>query len=247
MHYSLPRLVVILLLSVSVMRGQSDDSKISYDSALARSVAEGEGAAIVGHLLQLGANPNSKNSDGLLILVDAMHMGAQVLMGKRGDPNLEIVTLLLDHGADPNALNTTWQTPLMAAALVGDERLIKLLLDHKANVNVGSKFGMTALMYARRVPIIKLLLAAGANVNDKEIKGKTALHWAASRGDPDAVKLLIDAGANVNAQDDRGVTPLALARQRLCCSGPFAEEHTREAQQKRSQVVIEVLVAAGAA
>jgi ankyrin repeat protein len=246
MHYLLPRIVLILLLSVSV-QGQSNDSKTSDDSSLVRSVAEGEDAAIVGHLLHLGANPNSKNSDGFPILIDAMHMGVQGLMGKRGEPSLEIVTLLLDHGADPNALNRAWQTPLMAAAFAGDEELVKALLGHKANVNVGSEFGMTALMYARGVPVIKLLLAAGATVNDKEIKGKTALHWAASQGDADGVKLLIEAGATVNAKDDKGVTPLALAKQRLCCSGPFADDHTREAQQKRSQDVIEVLVAAGAA
>ncbi len=79
---------------------------------------------------------------------------------------------------DPNAMNEAWQTPLMAAAFNSDEKLVKDLIERKANVNVGSRFGMTALMYARGLPVVKLLLNAGASVNDKDITGKTALYWA---------------------------------------------------------------------
>jgi len=42
-------------------------------------------------------------------------------------PNIQITTLLLDHGADTNAVNKDWQTPLMAAAFLGDEKLVRLM------------------------------------------------------------------------------------------------------------------------
>jgi hypothetical protein len=147
---------------------------------------------------------------------------------------------------DPNAMNEAWQTPLMAAAHNADEKLVKDLIARKANVNVGSKFGMTALMYARGVRVVKLLLAAGAAVNDKDISGKTALYYATASNDPDAVKAMIEAGADVNAKDDKERTALGLAKLNLCCSGPFADEHLREAYRARSQAVIDILLAAGA-
>src|SRR5215467_10492959 len=82
----------------------------------------------------------------------------------------------------------------------------------KANVNVGSRFGESALMYARGLPAVKLLLRAGASDNDKDITGKTSLYWATQRVDPDAVQALIKAGANVNAKDDKGISALKLAK-----------------------------------
>ena len=126
----------------------TDDHNRPDDDSFAGLVSERQDAAMVEHLLQLGANPNAKTKGGMPALVAAMHMADEALMGD-SPPNIEITTLLLDHGADPNALNKNWQTPLMAAASFGDERLVKLLIDHKANVNIGNKFGMTALMYAR--------------------------------------------------------------------------------------------------
>ncbi len=142
-----------------------DDSQKPYDSALARVAADRKDAPMAAHLLQLGADPNAKTSDGVPVLCVAMHMSDQALMDLGGGgPNLEIVTLLLDHGADPDAVNKTGQTALMAAAFARDEKLVKILLDHKANVNIGSMFGMTALMYARGRPVVKLLVATGASV-----------------------------------------------------------------------------------
>jgi len=135
-----------------------DDHNKPDDVSFAGLIAERQDAAMVEHLLQLGANPNAKTKEGMPALVAAMHMADQALMGD-SPPNIETTTLLLDHGADPNALNKNWQTPLMAAASFGDERLVKLLIDHKANVNIGNKFGMTALMYARGFAALRVLIA----------------------------------------------------------------------------------------
>ncbi len=224
-----------------------DNRKKPDDFSFAAIVSERKDAAMVERLLQLGANPNAKTQDGIPALVAAMHMGDQTLMPVTGfDPSVEFATLLLDHGANPDALNKNWQTPLMAAACFGDEELVKLFIDHKANVNIGNKFGMTALMYARSFAKVRMLIAAGASVNDKEISGKTALYYATARNDPDAVKAEVEAGADVNAKDNKGMTALGLAKLNLCCSGPFPDEHLREAQRARSQAIIDILLAAGA-
>lgn len=224
-----------------------DDQNKPDDFSFVAIVAERKDAAMVERLLQLGANPNAKAQDGIPALVAAMSMGDQALMPVTGfHPNVEIATLLLDHGANPDALNKNWQTPLMAAACFGDEKLVKLFIDHKANVNIGNKFGMTALMYSRSTAKVEMLIAAGASVNDKDMSGKTALYYSTTRNDPDAVKAVIAAGANVNAKDNKGRTALDLAKLNLCCSGPFTDEQFREAQRARSQAIIDILLAAGA-
>jgi hypothetical protein len=146
---------------------------------------------------------------------------------------------------DPNALNEAWQTALMAAASNSDEKLVKELIERKANVNVASRFGMTALMYARGLPAVKLLLGAGASVKDKDLSGRTALHYATQRADPEVVRVLIEAGADVSAKDDKGMTARQLANLQLR-SDNFADQGSRDSYKTRVQKVVDLLVAAGA-
>jgi uncharacterized protein len=227
----------------AISAARIDGSMDSYNSALFEMAAHTRDAAMVSYLLQLGADPNSKSYEGSPALLNAIQPG---LMGSYdAAPSLEITTLLLNHGADLNAIDKNWTTPLMAAAFTGDERIVKILLDHKANPNIGSRFGMTALMWARGVPAVKLLLTSGAYVNDKEITGKTALYWATQRVDPEVVRVLIEAGASVNAKDDTGMSALQLASVELLEEN-FADTGQRHAYKTRVQKVIDLLVASGA-
>jgi ankyrin repeat protein len=57
-----------------------------------------------------------------------------------------------------------------------------------------------------------------ASAVDPLADGTTALHWAAFRGNREAVEALLRAGAPVDATDDNGVAPLALA----CANGDEA-------------------------
>jgi hypothetical protein len=171
-------------------------------------------------------------------MVDALGQSRPTVPG--GLESLRSVT-------DPNAMNENWQTPLMAAAFYSDENLVKDLIGRKANINVGSRFGVTALMYARGLPVVKLLLGAGASVKDKDITGKTALYWATQRADPEVVRVLIEAGANVNAKVDMGMSALQLAKAELLSSeNDFSDKDMRDAYKTRVQKVIDLLVASGA-
>ncbi|HEV2397323.1 MAG TPA: ankyrin repeat domain-containing protein [Candidatus Sulfotelmatobacter sp.] len=222
-----------------------DDRDIPEDTSFAAVVAQRTDAEMVEHLLQLGANPNAKTKEGVPAIVQAMHMTESSLIGNGIYPNVEITTLLLDRGADPNALNKNWQTPLMAAASFGDEKLVKLFIDHHANVNIGSRFGETALMCARALPVVRMLISAGASVNDENMTGETALYYATQRADPDAVKALLEVGANVTTRNNRGMAPLDRAQLEL---GPddFWDGVVRDARRERVQRVIELLLGAGA-
>lgn len=91
-----------------------------------------------------------------------------------------IAELLLQAGADPNAVaedanpryGSYCGSPLMYAVLGGDAEIVRLLISHKANVNLGCKKGGGALRIAQEQKkygyvknadeIIKILEAAGA-------------------------------------------------------------------------------------
>lgn len=54
------------------------------------------------------------------------------------------------------------------------------------------------------VKVVKLLLDAKAEVNSKGDRGDTPLTWAAVRGHMEAVKLLVEAGADMEHKDAWG-------------------------------------------
>ena len=74
-----------------------DNRNKPNDLSFAAIVAEHKDAAMVEHLLQLGANPNAETSDRIPVLVVAMHMADESLMGNNGSPDMQITTQLLDY------------------------------------------------------------------------------------------------------------------------------------------------------
>jgi ankyrin repeat protein len=97
--------------------------------------------------------------------------------------SIELVKLLLDYGADINAVS---KNRLVATPLQG-----------------------TVVM--KKIDFGRLLLDRGANVSPRGEEGTTPLHESAGSGQKEFAKLLIERGAEVNAKDDNGKTPLAIA------------------------------------
>lgn len=61
----------------------------------------------------------------------------------------EIVTLLLEHDADPNSQQHGDYTPLMSAAMHGNAAMAEALLAHNASLNITAEDGRTARDMAR--------------------------------------------------------------------------------------------------
>ena len=139
----------------------------------------------------------------------------------------ELVSALLDHGADPNLHSGPLQVTPLHSALHRSTTTIyvdaaRVLLDRGADPKSVDSQGATPLDYlaARRVVYIqqakeagvRLLLERGADAAARDADGWTPLHYSAASGDSGGVlQLLLDHGASVSAADRAGLTPLDAA------------------------------------
>ncbi|SCA58805.1 hypothetical protein AB751O23_AP_00150 [Chlamydiales bacterium SCGC AB-751-O23] len=62
----------------------------------------------------------------------------------------DIATLLIQHGANINAIDNAGNTPLLAAAYNGNQKLVDLLLKEKVNVNHRNNEGASAFLIAKQ-------------------------------------------------------------------------------------------------
>lgn len=131
----------------------------------------------------------------------------------------EVITLLLDKGADLEARSSYHRTPLHWAGLYNAEpAIIARLLANGANVKARDTSDWTPLHSAGRAEtdnpaVIALLLERGADIMARGSYGATPLHNAADAYHPKpmAVALLLDRGAAIDATDGGGWTPLHRA------------------------------------
>jgi uncharacterized protein len=161
----------------------------------------------------------------------------------RRDP-MDLISALVARGTNPNArANTTpfrgfmqvsanWanfdgQTPFLRASLSGDVTLMRFLLEHGADPNIGTNDGATPLMAAAGINWVvaqtfsrsdkeyleaaTLCLERGADVNAVNSQGFTAMHGAANRGFDAMIKLLAEHGAKLDVKDKQGRTPMTFA------------------------------------
>jgi ankyrin repeat protein len=98
---------------------------------------------VVRYLLGAGAEPlPASRQGGFTPLHSAVATDA-------GDRDIEIVRMLLDRGAAPNAKSQSGSTPLHTVAFTGDRESLDLLLEHGADPAVKNKEGKTAAEVAR--------------------------------------------------------------------------------------------------
>ncbi|XP_035658154.1 putative ankyrin repeat protein RF_0381 [Branchiostoma floridae] len=115
-------------------------------------------------------------------------------------------------------------TALHEASWNGNTEIVKLLLQHDADVNATDLHGGTALHSASRDALhfsrvsvngktetVKLLLQHDADVEARDNDGGTALHVASLAGYTKIVELLLQHDAGVEARDNDGRTSLHVA------------------------------------
>jgi hypothetical protein len=109
--------------------------------------------------------------------------------------HIEIIRYLLSKGADINERGGSGQsTALMGAALINSVEIARILVEHRANVNLSQKWGSTALSEAcqkKNVEMVRLLLKHGADIETKAFKPEKLISFAGDM--PVITKLIRDA------------------------------------------------------
>ncbi len=173
------------------------------------------------YLISAGANPNQWDLWGRAPLYAAVDVNTIPRGGRPDLPSLDetsaldVIKLLLDAGANPNArlrlpppfrnvgndrgldgMLTTGATPLLRAAKALDAPAIKLLLGKNADLTLTNSRGMTPTM-----------AAAGLGSVDADTRGFYLSEDTQQRS-IESLTLLLDAGGDINAKDSRGLTAL---------------------------------------
>lgn len=120
------------------------------------------------------------------------------------------MTILLDHGANVNALNYRDQSALTLGTINNKYEVVRLLIQKKAKLNEMDVQGLTPLCYAlnyQNKTILQLLLENGAKIHQIN----SLLQECLKRSQTDIAKILIDAGINVNFRINGKETPLHSA------------------------------------
>lgn len=116
------------------------------------------------------------------------------------------IACLICAGAHPDQLAFHDDTALRRATMYQDDKMIRFLLQKKANPNLGSE----PLFWIKSLEIAQLFHAADANFKVVGSLKRTLLHNAVtiSYADPELIPFLIRQGVDVNQVDSFSDTPL---------------------------------------
>ena len=219
--------LAVSLLFLAFLMFQSEQRKQDTDFL---KIVKSNDLKAVEALIKSGRDPNTRDTAGRTVLMEAARYSTPEMVSfliqhganvnDRNDygetalmvtRNTEIARILIAHGVDVNARAKVGDTPLLMAAGYGGKGQVELLLDHGAKVNEADTDGMTPLMMAKDVTIANLLLVQGADVRAITKDGWTCLMYA--RYDADLLKLLLAHGTDINARNNTGTTVLGLVLQ----------------------------------
>lgn len=175
-------------------------------------------ADVVEYLLEHKADIEAKTCQNETPLMDAAYGGY-----------LDVVKLLLEKGANVNAVNTNkldadqvhGMTALHFAAEGAHPDVAEVLLAHKADVNAKDQYGQTPICHAAMgvwskpekdyEKVVQLLLDQGADINTANNAGDTPLLLAVRENRKAMVEFLLAKGADVTARNRKGETAVSIA------------------------------------
>ena len=157
-------------------------------------------------LLLNGASARIASKDGTTSLHKASSAGF-----------LEICEMLLDLGADVNALDAKRWTPLMYATWASQELVVRLLLQHRADPSIQDRLELASPLHAAagmgKTSIVYLLLTTShpPDINSTFEFGETPAALASTYGYHEVVELLIANWADIDKPNQFSESPLFKA------------------------------------
>jgi len=157
-------------------------AQISKELDFLKAVKDGKHHDVSVMLLN-GINYNTRDINGTPALAFAI---------QKGDG--EMVSLLLDAGADPNILDReSGEVALTMAAGRNNNDIVERLLKHGANPNLANKQYETALIKAvsnSNRNMVRMLVDAGADPEWQDFTGHSAIWYAEAKRRQDIVNIL---------------------------------------------------------
>lgn len=177
-----------------------------------RAVTDGDAALVREYLSQ----DTGRNAEWLGPIGDhdttALHIAAE-------SRRLEIMEILIDAGANINAVNRRGHTPLHMAMRHNSPDAARLLIARGASVNMPDNDGLAPFghaVYHQKTENVRLMLDNGAEIND----GKSFLRACMNR-DVQTIALLVERGANthVTQSGQNNQTPAHILAGNGCAEG----------------------------
>ena len=140
-------------------------------------------------LLATGADVNARVKDStetrtIFTMQWLYEDGATAFLRASQSGDVELMKLLLEHGADPKIATANNTTALAVAAGIG--WVEGVTYEHSAKDSLEA---------------VRMLIDLGVDPNVVDRDGRTALHGAAHKGRNEVVQLLVDHGAKLDARD----------------------------------------------
>ena len=173
-------------------------------------------------LLEKSAENSAKITEMLIgkadknIINDSLE-GKTPLIIAVGNSYIDTAKILIENGANINAVDIEGWSALSYAVNNGDIEIAKLLLENKSKIKDELLIAIKSPIVESSINIMKLLIDNKANINYTDENGFNPLNIAIESGDMELTKFLIKNGANVNSlmQDGLSLIGYAIAQNNM--------------------------------